>query len=69
MYGKKYKNCFGTTNINLCHQVEMDIAKGIAILLMVFANVSETLAWLFDPMESITVSKGICEYFLGGSFA
>ena len=66
---KAIKNCFVKEQVNLGRQRELDIAKGIAIILMVFSHAFEILAWFFDPEVSMELSYGIFDQFLGGSFA
>ena len=66
---KLIKKCFAEEQVNLGRQRELDVAKGIAIIFMVFAHAFETLAWFFDPEASMELSYGIFDQFLGGSFA
>ena len=65
---KVIKKCFAEEQVNLGRQRELDIAKGIAIIFMVFAHAFETLAWFFDPEASMELSYGIFDQFLGGSY-
>ena len=46
---KAIKNCFVNEQVNLGRQKELDIAKGIAIIFMVFCHVFEMLCWFFNP--------------------
>ena len=42
---KAMKNCFVKEQVNLGRQKELDIAKGIAIIFMVFCHGFEILSW------------------------
>lgn len=58
------KNCFGHENINNGRQLELDIAKGFAILFMVWTHVFEELS---PDTEGILVT--LVRNILGGPFA
>ena len=66
---KKIKNCFVKEPVNLGRQRELDVAKGIAIVFMVFCHSFEILSGLFDPEISTDLAYGILDVVLGGSFA
>ena len=63
------KACFAKEPINLGRQTELDIAKGIAIVFMVFSHAFEIMGWFFDPEISTDIAYGIFDRFLGGVFA
>ena len=46
---KAIQNCFVKEQVNLGRQNELDIAKGIAIIFMVFCHGFEILGWFFNP--------------------
>ena len=54
---------FSTSEVNTGRQVELDIAKGFAILFMVWVHTTET----FGNYQGI--GNVIVEHFLGGPFA
>ena len=63
------KTCFAKEPINLGRQKELDIAKGIAILFMVFCHGFEILSWFFDPAISSSFAYVTLDVILGGSFS
>ena len=63
------KNCFEKEEVNVGRQSELDIAKGLAIIFMVFCHAFEILAWFFDPHISTDFAYGLLDVVLGGSFA
>ena len=66
---KAIKNCFVNEQVNLGRQKELDIAKGIAIIFMVFCHGFEILAWFFNPEISSDFAYTLLDVILGGSFA
>ena len=66
---EKMKNCFRKEPVNLGRQKELDIAKGMAIIFMVFCHSFEILSSFFDPEISTDFAYGILDVVLGGSFA
>jgi hypothetical protein len=48
-YDRKDENCFTKEPVNLGRQKELDIAKGMAIIFMVFCHSFEILSSFFDP--------------------
>ena len=66
---KAIQNCFVKEQVNLGRQKELDIAKGIAIIFMVFCHGFEILSWFFNPEISSDFSYFILDVVLGGSFA
>ena len=66
---KKIKNCFAKDPVNLGRQKELDIAKGMAIIFMVFCHSFEILFDFFNPDISTDFAYGILDVVLGGSFA
>lgn len=66
---ERIRNCFANAPVNTARQKELDIAKGIAIVFMVFSHAYEILAWFFDPEVSQSISGGIFDMLLGGAFA
>ena len=65
----KIKDCFNKEPINLGRQTELDIAKGIAIIFMVFCHAFEMLCWFFNPEISTDFAYVLLDVILGGSFA
>lgn len=65
----KFKSCFANEPVNLGRQKELDIAKGIAIIFMIFCHSFEVLSDFFDPGISTDISYTILDVILGGSFA
>ena len=65
----KIKNCFAKDPVNLGRQSELDVAKGIAIIFMVFCHSFEILCDFFNPEISTDFAYGILDVVLGGSFA
>ena len=66
---EKMKNCFAKEPVNLGRQKELDIAKGMAIIFMVFCHSFEILFDFFNPEISTDFAYGILDVVLGGSFA
>ena len=66
---KKIKNSFVNKPVNLGRQSELDVAKGIAIIFMVFCHSFEILCDFFNPEISTDFAYGILDVVLGGSFA
>ena len=66
---RKIRNCFSKEPVNLGRQTELDIAKGIVIIFMVFCHAFEILCGFFDPEISTDFAYGILDVVLGGSFA
>ena len=66
---KKIKNSFVNEPVNLGRQSELDVAKGIAIIFMVFCHSFEILCDFFNPEISTDFAYGILDVVLGGSFA
>ena len=66
---EKMKNCFAKEPVNLGRQKELDIAKGMAIIFMVFCHSFEILSGFFDPEISTDLAYGILDVVLVGSFA
>ena len=66
---KKIKNCFVNEPVNLGRQSELDVAKGIAIIFMVFCHSFEILCDFFNPEISTDFAYYILDVVLGGSFA
>ena len=66
---KKIKNCFAKEPVNLGRQSELDIAKGIAVIFMVFCHSLEILCYFFDPEISTDFAYGILDVVLGGSYS
>lgn len=65
---KQIKNCFVKEPVNFGRQRELDIAKGIAIIFMVFCHSFEILSAFFDPAVSTDFAYAILDVVLGGSF-
>ena len=65
----KIKTCFNKDRVNLGRQTELDIAKGIAIIFMVFCHAFEMLCWFFNPEISTDFAYVLLDVILGGSFA
>ena len=65
----KIKACFNKDRVNLGRQTELDIAKGIAIIFMVFCHVFEMLCRFFAPEASTDFAYVLLDVILGGSFA
>lgn len=65
----KIKKCFANEPVNLGRQKELDVAKGLAIIFMVFCHSFEILSYLFDPAASTDIAYAILDVVLGGSFA
>ena len=66
---KAIKNCFAKEQVNLGRQRELDIAKGLAIIFMVFCHVFEMLMRFFDPEISSDFAYTLLDVILGGSFS
>ena len=66
---KQIKSCFANEAVNLGRQRELDIAKGISIVFMIFCHSYEMLAQLLDPAASTDLSYMILDVILGGSLA
>jgi uncharacterized membrane protein len=66
---KRIKACFAKEPVNLGRQRELDIAKGLAIIFMVFCHSFEILSGFFDPKISTDLAYLILDVILGGSFA
>jgi uncharacterized membrane protein len=47
--GSYIGNCFDKQPVNMGRQRELDIAKGIIIILMVFSHAIEIVGWFFEP--------------------
>lgn len=62
---KRIKGCFGSEQTNLGRQRELDVAKGLAIILMVFSHSCENLEAFFDPSTASSLGSLILEDIIG----
>lgn len=61
---KLLSECFTSENVNTGRQVELDIAKGFAIIFMVFSHVYMDLSDWSNPLLTVLIY-----YILGGPFS
>ena len=61
--------CFDKKPVNFGRQKELDIAKGIAVILMVFSHSFESLVEYIDPGTSTIIAHGVYISVFGGVFA
>lgn len=66
---KQIKNCFAKEPVNLGRQKELDIAKGMAVIFIIFCHGFEILSNFFDPEISTDIAYGLLDVVLGGSFS
>lgn len=64
---KKLRNCFSDEEVNLSRQRELDVARGIAIIFMVFSHSYEMFSRFFDPAVSAELGRTIIERIIGGT--
>ncbi|MDO4732451.1 MAG: heparan-alpha-glucosaminide N-acetyltransferase domain-containing protein [Bacillota bacterium] len=62
------RNCFSKEIVNITRQSEIDIAKGLCVILMVFTHAFENVAWFFDPEVSSVVFDNLFNKIIGNSF-
>ena len=64
---KKIRNCFDKSPVNFGRQREIDITKGIAVIIMMFSHALEILGWFFEPEVAVQSVWYIADMVISGS--